>query len=159
MTWQSRKFPPTKIKASTVTCASANGSYKSEGSGLKHHGSTANCTSVLENSNCYCHPADGVFNSNSLVALCYLLQKWQRNQARSYRARLKSCVDCVIHLLFVHAQRGALASGVTKFKTIKILRAFSGFPRKLAALKITHHVVNSMSPTQTTNQSKIDVCK
>ena len=63
------KFPPTKINASTVTHASVNGSYKSEGSGLKHHGSVADCTSVLDNSNCHCYPADGVFNSNGLVAL------------------------------------------------------------------------------------------
>jgi hypothetical protein len=72
LTWQSRKFPPTKINAYRYVSID-------EGRGQKRRGSAA-CVN-----NRYYHPADGVFDTNILLSHDIsptFLQKWLRYRER-----------------------------------------------------------------------------
>jgi hypothetical protein len=79
---------------------------------------------VLVSNNRYCHPADGVFDTNILLFCPSFLQKWLR-----YRARWRAHINYIIVYAAPHPWTGF---AVTKLKPRKlILRAFSDFPRKL----------------------------
>jgi hypothetical protein len=102
-----------------------------EGRGQKHRGSAATCSLCLASNNRYCHPADGVFDTNILLshAICpSFLQKWL-----GYRARSRARIDYIIICAAPHPWTGLLPR---KFKPQKlILRAFSDFSWKLPAIR------------------------
>jgi hypothetical protein len=92
-----------------------------KGRDQKHCGSAATCSLCLASNDQYCHPADGVFDTNILLshAICpSFLQKWL-----GYRARLRELIDYIIVSAAPHLW---LQSRNLKPRKL-FLRAFSDF--------------------------------
>ena len=88
---------------------------------------------MLVSNDHYCHPADGILNSNDFLSMLFVrisLQKWLGDK--------DIAIPCEIEIVY-HRWQSAMPAD-TKFKTTKINSgAFSDFSQKLAPLKITHH--------------------
>jgi hypothetical protein len=121
---QSRKFPPTKINAYPYireawpkTSASLLSLLSSSWWRLRHKYCSISC-----------------HLSKFLTKVAW----WQGNRARS-----RACIDYIIVCAAPHPWTGLLSWYLKPQKLIQ--RAFSDFPRKVAPLKITHHMISTVN--------------